>query len=319
MEIIFNKIFLKHDTGMHPENIKRLEALGHLEETQIEDGEKYLKLFHTKDYIGRVKNISKSGGGHLDPDTIVSKGSYEAALKAVGATVMASKTNNFALVRPPGHHAHPSKSSGFCIFNNISIAVQRLVEDGKKVLIFDFDSHLGDGTSKFFYKSDKVLYWSLHQYPAFPGRGSIDEIGEGKGSGFNINIPLNPGSGDDIYMKAIEKFMPVAKQFSPDVVAVSAGFDGHQHDLLLDLRLSVNIYYKIGKILSQNFRDVFATLEGGYNVEYFPKCLFNFLDGINNKKQKYKEMPTDSRILNIEEFDNKIKILRKKLSKFWMI
>ena len=146
-----------------------------------------------------------------------------------------------------------------------------------------------------------MLYWSLHQFPAFPGGGDVDEIGKGKGNGFTVNVPLSPETGDDIYLDAVKRLLPIAKQFKPDVVAVSAGFDGHQNDLLLELRLSMNTFYELGQILGKNFENVFATLEGGYNIEFFPKCLFNFVDGINNKKQRLKEDKTDSRIITIEE------------------
>ena len=316
MKILYNSIFLEHDTGMHPENRKRLEECGDLPETAIENGEKYLTLFHTPEYIDRVKKACKEGI-HLDVDTMTSERSYEAAIYAVGATVMASRTNDFALVRPPGHHAYPSKSSGFCIFNNIAIATQKLVSEGKKVLIFDFDAHLGDGTVKFFYDSDQVLYWSLHQFPAFPGGGYADEIGEGKGKGYTINVPLPPGSGDEIYINAVDRFMPLAEQFDPDVVAVSAGFDAHQYDLLLDLRISLNTYYRLGKLLGSKFENVFATLEGGYNVQFFPRCLFNFIDGINGEEMRFKEQTTDSRIIAIDEFELRMYELEKALSPYW--
>lgn len=318
MKLIYNKIFLEHDTGMHPENKKRLESLGKLPETKIENGEKYLKLIHTKEYIDLVKDVCKRGG-YLDPDTIISEKSYEAAIYAVGATVMASQTNDFALVRPPGHHAYPNHASGFCLFNNVAIATQELVNEGKKVFIFDFDGHCGDGTEKIFYSSNKVLYWSLHQFPAFPGGGTVDEIGEGEGKGYTINVPLPAGSGDDVYTDAVNKLMPIAEQFKPDVVGVSAGFDACQYDPLLNLKLSMNTYYKLGKILSEKFKNIFAALEGGYNIEVLPKCIFNFIDGINNRKIRFKEQITNSSIEVMNEYRLRINQLEKNLSEFWKI
>jgi len=303
---------------MHPENRKRLESLGELPETDVTSGEKYLGLMHTEEYIEHVKKYCLQSRP-LDRDTFTSKKSYEAAIYAVGATIMASGTGDFALVRPPGHHAFPDRSSGFCIFNNIAIAVKKLIDEGKRVLIMDFDSHLGDGTVKFFYDTDRVLYWSIHQYPAFPGGGYVNEIGEGKGKGYTICVPLPPGSGDEIFSDAVESFLPVALQFKPDVVACSAGFDGYQYDLLLDLRYSLVAYYKLGKILGDNFDNVFATLEGGYNVEVLPKCVNNFIAGVNGEKLPYKERATDSRIIVINEYEARRIELEKNLREFWKI
>ncbi len=317
MKLIYNPVFLKHDTGMHPENKKRLSSLGELPVTKLENGEKYLELVHTPEYIKRIKDLSAKGGGHSDVDTIVSEGSYEAAIYAVGATIIASENGDFALTRPPGHHAHQDHSSGFCLFNNIAIAAQYHANKGKRVLIIDIDGHLGCSTEKIFYNSDKVMYWSIHQYPAFPGGGNADEIGEDKGKGYTINVPIPPGSGDEIFMDAFESFLPAAKEFNPDIVGVSAGFDSHQYDFLLNLRLTVNTYYKVGKIISANFKNIFATLEGGYNIEIFPRCLYNFLDGINNDKMRYSERHTDSLIQTFYEYEGRKTMAMQHLRKYW--
>ena len=143
MYLIYNPIFLEHDTGMYPENMKRLLSLGNLPVEEIESGEKYLSLFHGAEYIEKIRRASEEGI-YINADTIVSPRSYEAAIMAVGASIMASQTGDFAIVRPPGHHAHPNHSSGFCLFNNTAIAAQKLVNEGKRVLIIVFDGHLGD-------------------------------------------------------------------------------------------------------------------------------------------------------------------------------
>ncbi len=318
MDLIYHPIFKEHDTGMHPENRKRLESLGELEASEIPFDESVLGIIHDHRYIEQVKE-SSSAGIALDGDTHTSLKSYEAAVYAVNATILASDRHGFAIVRPPGHHAYPNRASGFCIFNNVGIAAQRLVNQGKRVLVFDFDGHLGDGTSEIFYKSDQVMYWSMHQYPAFPGHGSENEIGEGKGEGYTMNVTLPPGSGDDIFMDALRSTLPIAKQFKPDVVAVSAGFDSHQYDLLLDLRFTVDTFYKIGKMLRDNFDEVFATLEGGYNIDVLPKCLYNFVDGINGHPKRFTEKETESNIKIWHEYEIRSNNLLMNLKPFWKI
>ncbi len=315
MKFIYNDIFLEHDTGMHPENKKRLEVLK-FKSGKVSNGEKYLSLIHDKHYIKQVKDACKKSE-NLDQDTVTSKKTYKAAVMAVGATIQASEEGGFAIVRPPGHHAHPGRASGFCVFNSLAISVQNLVKKGKKVLIFDFDGHLGDGTEKIFYDKNKVFYFSLHQYPAFPGSGWANEIGTKKGVGYTLNVPLPAGTGDDLYLEAINEFLWILKKFNPDVVAISAGFDAYKNDLLLDLNLSAGIYYKIGQIIKNNFENFYATLEGGYDIGSLKDCINNFLNGINGENVYKKDNPTKSSSTVKKEFDKRVKLAEKSINKYW--
>lgn len=318
MDIIYHPVILEHNTGNHPENSSRIMSLGKLPVTELSTSEEHCLAVHTPEYVEIVKKACENSTS-LDADTRTGPKSWNAALYAVAATIKASETGGFAIVRPPGHHAHPDRGYGFCLFNNIAIAVQRLVLTGKRVMILDIDGHLGDGTEEFFYRTNKVLYWSLHQYPAFPMRGSISETGEGEGLGYTINVPLPPKSGDDVYTSALNRILPIAKKFTPDVVAVSAGFDAHRLDPLLDLELTTDMYYEIGVLLRENFSNIFATLEGGYNTEMLPQCIYNFIDGVNGKPKQFSEERTDSTILTLESFEIEMDKLMKNLEPIWHI
>jgi acetoin utilization deacetylase AcuC-like enzyme len=256
-------------------------------------------------------------GGRIDADTVVSTGSFNAAIGAVGAAIIAAKTSDFALVRPPGHHAYRNHGSGFCLFNNIAIASQWLKTQGKRVAIIDFDGHLGDGTSDIFYADSDILYWSLHQFPAFPGQGRPDEIGTGKGRGFTINVPLPPGSGDDIFLHAFKNYLPVIEQFEPDVLAISAGFDAHRLDPLLQLDLSSTVFHEIGVLIREQGVHSFAVLEGGYNTEVLPACVYNFLAGINGQEIPYPDGNTTSYRQIWEQYDLDLHSGMSFLAPYW--
>jgi acetoin utilization deacetylase AcuC-like enzyme len=289
-----------------------------METSDISAGEEFLGLVHKKEYIELVRSSCQKQLP-LDADTITSKKSYEAAIYAVGAAIQAAESGGLAVVRPPGHHAYPDHASGFCLFNNIAIAVQYLVNQGKKVFIVDFDGHCGDGTEFQFYNSDQVLFLSTHQYPAYPGKGFVHETGNGKGKGFTVNVPLPPESADDIYLDSLHTLLPIAKQFNPDMVAVSAGFDAHHSDPLLQLNFSANVYYETGRILKDEFKNIFAVLEGGYNLNYLPKCLFNFVSGINGEAATFSEKRTVSSNLVISEFQKRMDMLVENLKPYWNI
>ncbi len=267
MDVFFDPVFFSHDTGLHPENAGRLELLlDALEADGIavkkpRDGEKYLTLAHTPDYIQHVQMICKLGGA-LDPDTPVSQDSYRAACIAVGAAIDASKCGGFALVRPPGHHAFPDRGSGFCVFNNMAIAALKLAKDGKKVFILDIDVHHGNGTEEIVLDRGDIKFLSTHQIPLYPGSGLGNR---GKNV---VNLPLPPGTCDEEYASILEyKVRPEIESFKPDVIGVSAGFDAHGLDRGWvggnALELTAKAYKAVKGLISPY--DHFVVLEGGYN------------------------------------------------------
>lgn len=318
MELIFSSDCLLHNTGGHPESIERLDAFRDLANNVAPPGEQFLKLVHTSEHVEKVRQ-SCMQSIPLDNDTLTSPKSYLAACAAVGASITAATSGGFALVRPPGHHAYADRASGFCLFNNIAIAVRFMTDQGKKVFILDIDGHLGDGTSSVFYDNPKVLYCSLHQYPAFPGTGWVDEIGSDRGQGFTINIPMPPASGDDVFWNGLEYVLPIARAFDPEIVAVSAGFDAHQLDPLLQLKLSLGCYHQCGAWLRSNFDKVFAVLEGGYNLNILPKAIYQFVDGFNGKTPKYLEDPTTSDPSVRTAFNRNLNQLHHILKDYWPI
>jgi acetoin utilization deacetylase AcuC-like enzyme len=276
MKILFNKQFLLHNIHSDAEGAYRIRGFSDIEDTYA-NGEPYFSLVHTEPYIEWIKEACESedyvAEVLLTPDT------WEAAKIAVGLTVLAAEQGDFAVVRPPGHHAGRQRAAGFCLFNNIAIATQKLVNEGKKVLIFDFDAHHGDGTQSIFYESDQVLYCSVHQLYAYPFSGFSSETGTGKGTGYTLNFPLVAGSGDKEFFDCLDKAIGAARNFSPDVVGVSAGFDGYHKDRILGLQYSLNAFYETGFRLRRSFSHIFAVLEGGYHDD-IRTCVDKFIEGV---------------------------------------
>jgi len=292
---LFDNIFLEHKTTPdHPEKPERLAAiidnlkekklyseLVHVPVAPVEM--KYLLEVHTKEYVEHVKQVCQGDESYLDSsDTPVSEKSYEAALMAAGAvtsaidSVMEGKiTNAFCAVRPPGHHAEKDRAMGFCIFNNIAIGARYIQEKYKlpKVLIVDWDVHHGNGTQHSFYNDPDVLYFSVHQFPFYPGTGSESEKGVGKGLNFTINAPLHAGSTDADYMQVFEnKLKPAALSFSPDFVLISAGFDAHKNDLLGGMKATEQGFSQMTRIVKEIAQKccqsrLVSVLEGGYNLQ----------------------------------------------------
>jgi len=278
MDILFNSKFLKHNHGSFAEGPYRIEDFVSQTGEVDSNGETYITLVHSESF---VKLVHEACSYHqVLAEVQLSPQSYEAACSAVGLTIRAAEQGDFAVVRPPGHHAKPERADGFCLFNNIAIATQKMVNEGKKVFILDIDGHHGDGTQGIFYHSDQVLFCSVHQQYAYPWSGESNETGEGAGKGTTMNFPLPAGSGDRELLKAVDTAISRALEFKPDVVGVSAGFDGYRDDRLLDLKYTLDGYYQCGKRLGHSFDHIFAVLEGGYHLD-IKKCVEQFILGVN--------------------------------------
>jgi acetoin utilization deacetylase AcuC-like enzyme len=209
----------------------------------------------------------------LDPDTVATESTYEAAALAAGTAIEAAVRGGFALVRPPGHHAMPDRAKGFCIFNNVAIAAR--ASGCGRVAIVDFDVHHGDGTQTIFWDDDSVLYVSLHQWPFYPGTGGPDEQRE-----TTVNVPLPAGSGDAEYLASFDEVVgPALARFEPELVLVSAGFDAHVDDPMALMNVTADGFREMAHRCAAGGPRVAAILEGGYNVETLPALVESALEG----------------------------------------
>ncbi len=276
----------------HPESYRRLEVIyamleepdmaGQFQEVPVRRAERSELLYiHSPEYVERIAATEGRDYVALDPDTSTSAGSYEAALlaagglcKAVSMVISGELDNAFALVRPPGHHAERNRAMGFCLFNNVAIGARYAQElhGLKRILVADWDLHHGNGTQHSFEADPSVLYFSTHQYPYYPGTGAFGQVGLGEGEGFTVNVPLSVGCGDGEYVGIFERILkPIALEFDPELILVSAGFDIYEGDPLGGMNVTPDGFAGLIRSILDVANAccggrVVITLEGGYNL-----------------------------------------------------
>lgn len=334
--LVYDPVYLEHDTGDHVENVQRLTAtMCFLEENHLKDKlvllpprpatVDELSKVHAPEYIAHMQNQAETGGGWLDADTVISPGSYNAAIYAAGGVltavdmVMTRRVNTaFALVRPPGHHATCWQAMGFCLFNNIAIAAKYALANFniERILIVDFDVHHGNGTQDTFYADPHVLYFSTHEYPFYPGTGSIDETGARGGEGFTINVPLIAGWGDYEYQAVFEDILaPAAKRFQPQLILVSAGYDAHWADNIALMQVSVSGFIRMVEV-TKTLADMLCqgrlafALEGGYHLEALSSSVaatINVLLGNREFSDPLGKKESTTRPINFSSFIKMVK------------
>jgi acetoin utilization deacetylase AcuC-like enzyme len=296
---------MAHDPGEyspgHPDTPERLvvlerelarrEWLGWERRPAPAASEAVLELVHTAAHVRAIRELCEAGGGAIDQDTFVGRPSWVAALHAAGgaremtrALIAGEAEVGFCGVRPSGHHAESGRAMGFCLFNNIAVAAaSAIAEHGlERVLVLDWDVHHGNGTEEVFARRSDVLFASLHQSPLYPGTGRLQDVGEGPGEGYTINLPVPPGTGEADWMELFDRVvMPAARAFAPQLILISAGFDAHARDPLAECRLRTETFAIMAARMRELARSeavgLGVVLEGGYNREVLAECVCEIL------------------------------------------
>jgi acetoin utilization deacetylase AcuC-like enzyme len=323
-----NPSSFEHDTGGHPESARRLvaieEAMSERDWLGLELVEappatrEQLERVHSSSHIDSIEELSERGGGPIDVDTVTSAGSWEAALHAAGGAVHATERllsdGGFAFcgLRPPGHHAERDRAMGFCLFNNVAVAAAHAgAELGvERVLVLDWDVHHGNGTEAIFYGSRGVLYSSIHQSPLYPGTGEAADFGSGEGEGFTVNMPVPPGSGPDEFLSLVQRVVvPIAREWRPGLLCISAGYDAHRDDPLANCELDDSAYANMAATMRDLATEldvpVLICLEGGYSLAALSRSVVATLDAFTGDSSP-REAPAEPAAP-----------YRKRLARFW--
>jgi acetoin utilization deacetylase AcuC-like enzyme len=295
----------EHDTGGHPENARRLTAIEEalterdwlgleLVEAPAADHEQLLRV-HDAAHVESIEALSARGGGMIDLDTVASAGSWNAALHAAGGAVHATERliadGGFAFcgLRPPGHHAERDRAMGFCLFNNVAVAAAHALETlgVGRVLVLDWDVHHGNGTEAIFHGSAAVLYASIHQSPLYPGTGAATDLGSGEGEGYTVNMPVPPGSDPDEFLSLVQHVVvPVAREWRPQLLCISAGYDAHREDPLADCELDDAAYGDMAASMRELAEELDAPLliclEGGYALGALSRSVVSTLEALSS-------------------------------------